>query len=186
VGIAENASLLRASILFELVNSVAIMILGALFYVVFYRQYHAVALVALGFYWAEAITLAIGKIGAFALMPLSLRFIQAGAPEASYFQTLGDLFYSGFERVGYEIHMVFFCLGAILWYYLLVRSRYVPRLLSLWGLVAVSLVSINSLVVLLDPSIGYLWLLLAPYIPFEIVLGVWLLVKGFDVSSVVS
>ena len=178
--VSSNLGLMRLSIVFELVNSSAILVLGALFYIVFYKQYRIIALVALGFYWAEGITLAVSKIGAFALMPLSLRFIEAGSPRGSYFQSMADFLYTGFIRVGYDLHMVFFCLGAVLWYYLLVRSRYIPRVLSLWGLVAVCLVSINTLLALLKPATSYLSLLLAPYIPFELVLGVWLVVKGFD------
>jgi len=34
--------------------------------------------------------------------------------------------------------MVFYCTGGILFYYLFYKSRYVPIVLSLWGIIAVS------------------------------------------------
>ena len=64
-----------------------------------------------------------------ALIPLGLEYIQAETPASSYYQTLGTLFL-GVDQNAAAIHMLFFCLGAILWYYLLFRSRDVPRALS--------------------------------------------------------
>jgi hypothetical protein len=48
--------------------------------------------------------------------------------------------------------MLFFSLGGILWYYLFYRSKYIPRVLSIWGVAAVSLVAINVVLVLFDRS----------------------------------
>jgi hypothetical protein len=48
--ISENFGLLRASILFELINSAAIMVLEVVFYIVFHKQCPTIALVA----WVSA------------------------------------------------------------------------------------------------------------------------------------
>ena len=113
------------------------------------------------------------------LIPLSQQFVEAGAPEPSYFQTLGDFLYRGVDRRGYDIHMLFFCLGGILWYYLLYVSRCIPRVLSVWGLVAVCLLSIPVLVGLYDRDFTLTMVLGLPYAPYELFLGVWLIIKGF-------
>ncbi len=178
VNISENLTRMRISNLVALLNSLAIVVLAALFYVVFNKQYKIIALVALGCFLAEAITLAVSKIGTYALVPFSQEFVEAGAPEPSYFQTLGDFLYHGLDRLGYDIHMLFFCLGGILWYYLLYSSRLVPRALSIWGLVAICLLSIPVLLVLYRRGSTPLMVLGLPYAPFELVLGVWLIVKG--------
>jgi len=88
VSISNNLTLMRISILVELVTSIGIVVLAVLLYVVFHKQNKITALVALGWWLAEAITLAVSKIGAFALIPLSLEYVKAGAPDSSYFQTL--------------------------------------------------------------------------------------------------
>jgi hypothetical protein len=161
------------------VNSLAIVALGALFYVVLNKQNKIIALVALGCFLAEAITLAVSKLGTLALIPLSQDFVAAGAPEQSHFQTLGGFLYHGVDRRGYDIHMLFFCLGAILWYYLLHRSGQVPPALSLWGLAAVSLLTIPVLLTLYERDLfPALMILGLPYAPYEFVLGVWLMAKG--------
>ena len=183
VSIAENLTLMRISILVELVTSLGIIVLAALLYLVLHKQNKIIALVALGWWLAEAITLAVSKIGAFALIPLSLEYVKAGAPDSSYFQALGDFFYYGFDRQGWAIHMLFFSLGGILWYYLFYRSKYIPRVLSVWGVVAVSLVFINVALVLFDRNIELQMMLLAPYLVFEALIGPWLMVKGIREDS---
>ena len=183
VNISNNLMLMRISILVELVTSIGIVVLAALLYVVLHKQNKIIAFVALGWWLAEAITLAVSKIGAFALIPLSQEYVKAGAPDSSYFQTLGDFFYYGFDRQGWAIHMLFFGLGGILWYYLFYRSKYIPRVLSAWGVIAVSLVSINVMLVLFDRNIELQMILLAPYLLFEALIGPWLIVKGIRDGS---
>jgi hypothetical protein len=180
VNISKNLTRMRISNLAWLVVCLAIVVLGVLFYTVFYKEYKIIALVALGCFLAEAITLAVSKIGAYGLIPLSQEFVEAGAPEPSYFQTLGDFLYYGVDRQGFDIHMLFFCLGGILWYYLLVISNNIPRVLSVWGLVAVCLLSIPVLLKLYDRDfLPAVQILALPYVPYELFLGVWLIVKGF-------
>ena len=180
VNISKNLNRIRTSNLVALLNSLSIVVLGVLFYLALNKQNKTIALVALGFFLAEAITLAVSKIGTYALIPLSQEFAEAGAPQQSYYQTLGNFLYFGVDRRGYDLHMLFFCLGAILWYYLLYRSRYIPLALSGWGLVAISLVLIPVVLVLYNRNFTQLMILALPYAPFELVLGIWLIVKGFN------
>jgi hypothetical protein len=181
VNISNNLTRMRISNLVALLESSFILTLGVLFYIVFNNEYKIIALVALGCFLAEAITLAVSKIGAYALIPLSQEFVEEGAPEPSYLQKLGDFFYSGVDRQGYDIHMLFFCLGGILWYYLLYVSNTIPQALSVWGLAAICLITIPTLLKLYDrdflPAAGILAL---PYVPYELFLGVWLIVNGFN------
>ena len=179
LSISKNLTRVRISNLVALINSLAIILLGVLFYTVFHKQYRVVALLALICFVAEAITLAVSKIGTYGLIPLSQEFVEAGAPEASYFQTLGRFLYHDVDRLGYLVHMLFFCVGGILWYTLLLASGAVPKALSIWGVVAIALLTIPSLLELYDRSLTQAMILGLPYAPYEVVLGLWLLVKGF-------
>jgi hypothetical protein len=180
VSISNNLTRLRISNVVALITSIAIVVLGVLFYVAFNKQYKIIALVALACFVAEAITLAVSKIGAYALIPVSQELVEAGAPEPSYLQTLGEFLYHGVDRLGYQIHMLFFCLGGILWYYMLYSSRVIPRALSIWGLAAICLLSIPVLLMLYDRSLTQAMILGLPYAPYELVLGIWLMVRGFS------
>ena len=183
VSISDNLTLMRISILVELITSIGIVVLASLLYIVLHKQDRIISLVALGWWLAEAIILAVSKIGAFALIPLSQEYVKADTPDSSYFQSLGDFFYNGFDRQGWTLHMVFFCLGGLLWYYLFFKSNYIPRALAAWGLVSVFLVTINTLVVLYDRDNDLIMIMLVPYLLFEGLIGPWLMVKGIRQDS---
>lgn len=178
VSVSKNLTRMRMSNLVALLNSLAIVLLAVMFYVVLHKEHRIIALVALICFVAEAIVLAVSKIGAYGLIPLSQEFVKVGAPVPSYLQTLGDFLYNGLDRLGYDIHMLFFCLGGILWYVLLYSSRLVPRPLAAWGMVAVGLLLIPILIALYARRSTPLMVLGLPYAPFELVLGLWLIVKG--------
>ena len=179
VHMANNLTRMRIGNVVALLNCIAIIVLGVLFYIVFHNDYKIIALVALLFFVAEAITLAVSKIGAYGLIPLSQGFVEAGAPESSHFQTLGTFLYQGVDRLGYDLHMLFFCLGGILWYYLFYASGYLPGALSIWGLVAICLLTVPVVLALYDRELTFALILGLPYAPYELVLGLWLIVKGF-------
>ena len=184
INISDNLTLMRISIMGILVSSIGIIVLAVLLYVVLHKQNKTIALVALGLWLAEAITLAISKIGAYALIPLSMEFVEAGAPEHSHFQTLGNFLNYGFDRVGYDIHMLFYCLGGILWFYLFYRSRYIPRGLAVWALTGASLGLIGIVLWMFDLSGNILYFLFFVQIAvYEIIIGLWLVIKGIKDGS---
>ena len=107
VNISKNPSRMRIANLVALVESLAVIAMGVLYYVVFYKEYKIIALLALGCFLVAAITFTVSKIGTNALIPISQQFVEAGAPEASYFQTLGDFLYNSVDKRGFEIYGLF-------------------------------------------------------------------------------
>ncbi len=181
VNISDNPNLMRTSIVIGLATSIGIVVLAVLLYVVLRKQNKSIALVALGWWLAEAILLAVSKIGLFALIPLSLEFVKAGVPTASYFQTLGDFLYHGVFQQGDDVHMLFYCLGGILWFSLFYRSRYIPRVLSVFGLAIESLALIGMVLLLLAVRVDMLFFY--PIAVLELAIGLWLMVKGIRDGS---
>jgi hypothetical protein len=175
VKVAANLTQMRVSTLLELLTSVGIVALTSLLYVILREENPAVSVVAFGLWLAEAAMLAVSTLGLYALVTLGPEFAAFGAADASSYRALGTLFLGVDQHAG-DIDMLFFCLGAILWYSLLLRSRIVPCALALWGLLAVLLVLVGTLILVWDrsPSIA----LYVPYVPFELVVGVWLLGRG--------
>jgi hypothetical protein len=81
----------------------------------------------------------------------------------------------------YDVQMVFYCTGGILFYYLFLKSRYVPRGLSLWGIIVASLGFIGELFAIFGYDVPlYVFL---PILPFELTIGIWLMVKGIREDS---
>ena len=157
---------MRISNLLALGESLLVIALGVLYYVVFYKEYKIIALLALGCFLTAAITFVVGKIGANALIPLSQKFVEAGTPEASYFQTLGDFLYKSLDKRGIEINFLFSTLGFLLVNYLLFISNAIPRALSIWAFAAVFLALIPALLQLYKrDAFPLAMILVIPYAP---------------------
>lgn len=185
VHISNNPTLAQLSVLFETLNSSGIIVLAALLYIVLSRQNKLLALVALGWWLGEAFILGLTSTAVFALVSLAQDFVHAGMPQNSFYQTLGQFLYNGVYGHGYSgIHMWFYCIGGILWYSLFYRSKFIPRVISLFGIIAASL----AFAAVLSGFFGYslpIWVSV-PLLPFELTIGTWLTVRGITDGSEVA
>jgi hypothetical protein len=123
-------------------------------------------------------------------LTLSQEFVKAGAPDASYFQTLGGLLLAARDWGGHVVlDVAVFPLGALIFNYLLYQSRLIPRWLAGWGSIGAILYWAASLLVmfaLTSPLSTVPVVLQAPLGLQEMVFAVWLIVKGFNSSAVAS
>ena len=129
----------------------------------------------------------VAVLATWAFLPLSREFAAAGAPAASHFQTTGTILQST-QDLALALAQSVFAFGAVMLYYLLYQSRLVPRWLSLWGLVAAPLFLIASLSLLWtgDPNSALANVFFAPLALQEMVLAVWLILKGFDAAALAA
>jgi hypothetical protein len=131
----------------------------------------------------ESVLFIVAIIAILALFPLSQEYVKAGAPDASYFQTLGDLLLA-VRHYAYDVLWpITLSLGALMFYYLLYQSKLIPRWLSVWGFIAAPLFPVSPLS-LFGSTISDLFVL--PLVVNEMVLAVWLIVKGFNPSAINS
>ncbi len=180
IKISDNPTTMQMSIVVELITAIGIVLLAVLLYTTLKKQNKIIALWAFGLWIGEAIILAVREISASSLLKVSQEFVKAGAPDSSNFQAFGSLFYES-AQIGYAVLMVFYCLGGILFYYLFLKSKYVPIVLSLCGIIVASLGFIGTLIGLFDYDVPmYVFL---PILPFELAIGVWLMVKGIRDGS---
>jgi hypothetical protein len=134
----------------------------------------------------EGVTYLVLVISWLSLPLMSRVYVTAGAVEAAYFQSLGDLVLGAHDQIGHVLTLVFI-LGALMFYYVLYRSKLVPRWLSGWGLLAAIpyfVSGVLGLLAILDPMSSGQMVLVLPLAIQEMVLAVWLIVKGFNSSSV--
>jgi hypothetical protein len=186
--VSANENQVITGILLTLTGAFASASIAISFYPILKRHNQGLALGAVGFRLIEAVFYIVGVIGIVLLLSLSQEFIKAGAPNSSYFQTLGVLLLSGYHWAGNVAATLAFYLGGMMYYYIFYRTKLVPRWLSGWGLVAVSMGIVASMLVMFQsvgPMSAVQVVLNLPIAVQEMVLAVWLIVKGFD-SSVVA
>lgn len=137
------------------------------------------ALGAVSFRVIEGVTYIIGVICVLSLVTLS----QTGTPADPYYQALGELLLAGQNLNQSLIPGVFaFSLGALMYNFIFFQTKLIPRWLSIWGLIAATLVFISGLLSLVGGSsfLAISELLNFPNFLGEMVLAVWLIVKGFN------
>jgi hypothetical protein len=174
--IASNTAWLRANIIIDMLTALGVIFLGAMLFITLRKQNEKMALTALGFYILEAALLATSRLATFALLRFGEEFAATG--QTAYLPLLGQIAFDSMEFVGSGLHMLAFCLGGVMFYYLLDKARIVPRVLSLWGLIAVLPFVIGAPLAIMGYEIPMA--LYLPYVPFELVIGIWILVKGIS------
>ncbi len=171
-----------AGALFLIVAAFACAGIAISLYPLLRRYGHGLALGSVCFRLIETILYLVGAIAALLLVTLSQQFVKAADPISPHFQTVGTLLHAVRDRAGLIGSMAFY-VGALMYYYLFIRSRLLPRWLSVWGLVAAAIGLAAAVLVLLE-AIGYMS---ATHIAFnmpiavqEMVLAVWLIVRGYS------
>lgn len=177
--IAESPWLFRTTIFLDMLTALGVIFLGSVLFLTLRKQNEYMALAALGFYILEAALLGVSRMETFSLLRLSQEYVAAGQP--ADLLLAGTLAYESMDFAGNTLHMLAFCPGGILFYYLLYKSGVVPRSLSLWGLVTVFPMLVGTVTQMFGYTIPFFFYV--PYVPFELVIGVWVLVKGIGTES---
>ncbi len=184
--VAGNETTMIMGVLLELVNVVAVIGIGVGMFPVFKKENEALALGYVAFRIVEAAILVVAVVSPLLLVALSQAYLAGGDGEASNFQTFGTLFLTARAHLSGLLLTVFFSLGALILYYLFYRTKLVPRWLSVWGLIAVVLVLTWNLLGTFGISFNVGIIFGLPIILNEIVLGIWLIVKGFEPTAIAS
>lgn len=131
----------------------------------------------------EAAFYMVGIVCLLALLTLGQRFAAAGAADRAALQAIGDLLVSVRDHAAL-VAVFAFCVGGFMYYTLLFQSRRIPRWLSGFGIVAMILMLTACVLALFSGNRITSYIpLAAPIAVQEIVLGVWLIVKGFSPSA---
>jgi hypothetical protein len=172
-----------AGMLVELINDASVVGIAVLLFPILKQYGEGLALGYVGVRVIEAVTLAVSKVSILALIPMSQQYAAAGAGGNSVLQSIGDFALAGRYWAG-KIQVFFFVLGTVILFYLLYRSILVPRLISIWGFIAVASLAAANLLGAPDPTQSFqpAMLLYFPIIISEWLLAIWLIVKGFSPS----
>jgi len=182
-GVMGSQTQLAAGILLELVNAVAVLLIGVLMLPVLRPHGENLARGYLGFRTVEAVFCSAIVIGPLVLLSSS-REVAPSGPAAVAAEAVGILAMAQRLAIAGLLVPVFFCLGAFVLYAALYRTRLLPRTISVWGLVATALVlGMNLAALWVEAPAAVMMALALPIILNEIVMGIWLIARGFNGSA---
>jgi hypothetical protein len=184
--VAANAGQVRVATLFVLLMGLALAMVPVVLYPILRRYSQVLALGYVVFRGAlETVGSLVTPVIWLLLVALGQLNAQAGDSAASVFQAQSALLLKAGELS--SLAGIVFCLGALMFYAVLYQSRLVPRWISVWGLAALIpylAAEFLELFALLDPLSATASLMFIPLAVQEMVLAVWLIVKGFTPSAI--
>ena len=131
----------------------------------------------------DAIFIAVMVLFVLIQIPLGSEYLKAAASDAPFFQALSALFAQA-QLYAYQIGMSALGVSGLMLCYTLYRAMLVPRWLAVWGLVGYAIILFGMLSAVMGSGLsdlssipGGLW---------EMFIGVWLIVKGFNSSAIAS
>jgi hypothetical protein len=181
--VSANETQVIIGVLLELANCVAVVGIAVMVFPIFRRTDEALALGYVALRILEVAILVAAVVSPLALIALSQEYQKAGAPDASQFQTLGALLMAVRAHLTGLLLVVFFSLGALVFYTLLYRSKLVPRFIPIWGFFAVASVFAWNLLAAFGIGLEPAMIFVLPIILNEVFLGIWLIFRGFNPSA---
>ncbi len=189
IKVSANENQVIIGAFFQFIMAAAYVGIAITFYPILRKYNESLALGYVSFRIIAGVFLIIGVISLVLLLTLSQEFVKAGAPDSSYFQTLGGLLRAGRDFVNHVAMILALSLGGLMFYYIFYQTKLVPRWLSGWGLVGTTLTILASFLLmfrLIELMTATYLVLNFPMALQEMVLAVWLIVKGFNPSAITS
>jgi hypothetical protein len=152
------------------------------------KQYSVPLAISYVFFRAfEAVLFILTDINKLALIPISRGYLHGTPAEAAFFTNLGN-FIKEWNMWGWCVYVLVFGIGALIFYYILYRSRLLPRWISIFGLVAAVMITTSVVLSMFEVSFNlpdgiFELILVTPIAVQEMIMAVWLIVKGFNPVS---
>ena len=173
-----------AGVLLSIIGYLACAGIAVVMYPVLKKWNAGLALGSVVFRTIETAFYMVGLVSLMSLLTLGQQFTTAAAADRSSLQAIGNLLLSIRDHAGL-LAVFAFCLGAFMYYYVFFQSRLIPRWLSGFGIVAIILMLVACVLALFSGNrITSYITLAAPIALQEMVLAVWLIVKGFNPKAI--
>jgi hypothetical protein len=188
VQLSANQNQVRIGVLLLLVAAFGSATIAIVLYPVLRKSNEGLALGSVGFRLIESVFYIVAVVGLLSLLSLSQDYMKARALNASLYQLPGALLLA-IKKWGGQLGVIAFTLGAMMYYWVFFQSKLVPRWISGLGLLAAASSLLAVLLTLFDRLIPFstpFILLQVPILLQEMVLAMWLIVKGFNPAAIAA
>jgi hypothetical protein len=183
--VAANSSRLTWGAFLTLMMGISLMAMTVFLYPIFRKDSEELAMGMVLFRGAlEGTGYLLSTLGILTLIALGNEYIATGADSAAL-QSMGNVLYQ-FQDLKAPVGTIIFLIGATCIYLSFYRTRLIPRWLSVWGLIGVVPYMAYALLHFFHMDTGYGFYLQMVLAPQELVMAVWLIVKGFNPSAIAA
>ncbi len=177
--VAQNESQVLLGVFLLLVMTAAIVSIPILMYPILRKRFEVLSLGYVASRIFEGFFSVFNILSMLSILSLSNAFVNSGASASSYFQAQGALLLAdlGWGSILLDVP---FTIGALVFYYMLYKSKLVPRWLSGFGLIGAALWLATVPLRMFNALPSSLEILALPIAVQEMILAVWLIAKGFN------
>lgn len=175
--ISANSNAVYFSIFLEFINAISVIGIAVFLFPILKKQNESIALSYVGLRIIESIFCIVAAAVPLILIKLSEAYLKSGNSEQSFYTYFSSFLILIRTNIMVYLIPLFFGLGALLFYFLLYKSKFLPRFISVWGFIGALLIII-LITLKADLIINIIFVL--PIILNEIFLGIWLIAKGFS------
>jgi len=170
----------RLSVVIDLISHISIVTLAAMLFLAFSPFNRSLALLATMWRVAEGTILALNEVNNLVLLEVSQKSTSASGNQSVVLESIGRMLIST-EGWGLKIGLAFLVTGSLVYAVLFVTSGAIPLALGWFGVIASILAAGGILLNLINPNLSMASFLIL--IPYEIVLGFWLLLRGGHIGQ---
>ncbi len=184
---AENVNQVIIGAVFHFIMSIAYIGVAITLFPILKEYNKSLALGFLSFRIIATVFLIMGVISLLLLLNLSHQYVKAAPSDLVFFQAVGELLRSGRDLSNHVAMIISLNIGGIMFYILLFQARLIPKWLSAWGLIGAILAIVASLLVMfkiVEIITPFYIALNVPLALQELVLAIWLIFKGFNMSEI--
>jgi hypothetical protein len=181
--VAANSSRLTGGAFFTLMMGSSLVAMTIFLYPIFKKDSEELAMGMVLFRGAlEGISYFVTALGILTLAALGNEYVAGGADSAAL-QSMGNVMYQFQDLLG-PAGSIMFLIGASCIYVSFYRTRLIPRWLTIWGLIGVVPYFAYAILHFFHLDTGYGFWLQMVLAPQELVMGLWLVIKGFNLDAV--
>ena len=181
--VAANSPQLTGGAFLTLMMGISLMAMTVFLYPIFRKDSEELALGMLLFRGAlEGTSYFVSTLGVLTLVVLGSEYVATGANSAAL-QSMGNVLYQSQDILA-PVASIVFLIGATCLYVSFYRTRLIPRWLTIWGLIGVVPYLANALLHFFHVNTGIGIYLEIPLGIQELVMGLWLVIKGFNLDAV--
>jgi hypothetical protein len=176
---SENSNQIIGSIVLGIFSGIASIVIATLLLPIFKRHNFTLAYLYFAFCILNFIAIMIDNVSVISMLALSEEFVKNG----------NDGSLKIWEILIYEKHwwthyfyLLISCFPVFVLYYALYLSKLVPKIISIFGIIAVFIMFIEELLSFFGHGIGMNMLL--PIALIQLILPLWLIYKGFNSSKI--
>ncbi len=176
INASKNSNQINISILLSFLSGFLSIIISIILFSHFKQHSTRLAYLYIIFCVVSFIAIAVENYSAFSLLKLSNEYLPSDNSSVIFFKDMGEVLYKNHLRAHY-VFLLISCFPVFVLYYTLLYAKLIPKVISVFGLIAVLLMFTEILFSLFGASISMN--LLMPIGLIQLFLPFWFIIRGF-------